>query len=304
MAVTSTDSLRLSCSTYAYSQWQLPEALESIARVGYRGVELLTERLRTRDGGTHEHLRPDWPEERLSEVEAHLHRLGLQVTCVSPGTDFLKPRRGSVQGEVEEVCKNVDLAVRLGAPLVRPFATHDLPEGMGRQEAIDAMTQPLREAGDYAARRGMRIAIENHGIWPGVAQNLADLLAAIGSDAVGLTVHYPRPTAEELLRLVPHKIWHLHLSDRKSDGLNRADVERLRREGLTTEQIAARLGVAVEALRPRPLALGEGDADLLGVVRTLRRHGYGGWYNHEGGPEENPEPTELRSIAYLRQQLS
>ena len=30
----------ISCSTYAYGHWDLGQALESIARVGYAGVEI------------------------------------------------------------------------------------------------------------------------------------------------------------------------------------------------------------------------------------------------------------------------
>jgi sugar phosphate isomerase/epimerase len=297
-------SERLSCSTWAYSRWDLPDALESMARAGYRGVELLTQPLTRTDGTRHEHLRPNWPDEEIAEIQAHIRRLGLVVTCVSPSTDFLEPRYGSIQGEVEEVCRNVDLAVRLGASLVRPFATHDLPAGMERADAIETMAGPLRQTGVYAAGKGVRIAIENHGIWPGIARNMADLLEAIGHDAVGITLHIPRDTAEELLDLAPDKIWHLHLTDRGPERYANPEAARLRQEGLSFPQIAQRLGVSIDEASPKRLALGEGEANLAGIVNTLLEIGYDGWFNHEGGPEPNPEPTEIRSIAYLRQLLA
>lgn len=296
-------SERLSCSTWAYSRWDLPDALESIARVGYRGVELLTQPLTRSDGTRHEHLRPDWPDSKIAEIQEHIERLGLVVTCVSPSTDFLKPRYGSVQGEVEEVCRNVDLAVRLGATLVRPFATHDVPPTMERAEAIEKMAVPLRETGVYAEGKGVRIAIENHGVWPAVASNVVDLLTAIDHDAVGITLHIPRETADELLELAPHKIWHLHLTDRGPEQYDNAEAAGLRREGLSFPQIATRLGISLDQASPRRLALGEGEADLTSIVSTLLQNGYDGWFNHEGGPEANPEPTEERSIAYLKDLL-
>jgi sugar phosphate isomerase/epimerase len=81
------------------------------------------------------------------------------------------------------------------------------------------------------------------------------------------------------------------------------EIRRLRAEGLSREEIAARLGLAVEAVPAGSLALGEGPADLAGIVRAVQATGYGGWWNHEGGPEPDPEPTERRSVDYLKKVL-
>ncbi|HEX2034963.1 MAG TPA: sugar phosphate isomerase/epimerase family protein [Chloroflexota bacterium] len=298
-------SERISCSTYAYGYWEVDRALESIARVGYRGVELLTHGVGRPDGkGGRQviyHLRPEWPEERIAAVQDQVGRLGLQPVCLSPATDFLAPRHGSVQADIDEVCRHVDLAARFGAPLVRPFAADRLPEGMDRDAAIDTIAQALRECGRYAASKGVRLAVENHGQFPGVAENMVAILERADSPAVGLCLHIPRPTAEELIERVPDKIWHMHLSDRGPE--NWREIRRLQAEGLSREEIAARLGVAVETIPERTIALGEGTADLPGIVQAVKATGYDGWWNHEGGPEPNPEPTEERSVAYLKQLL-
>ena len=297
---------RVSCSTYAYSRWELADALASIARVGYRGVEILTQPLRRPDGHggqqPHAHLRPDWPDGRIAAVQEQLGRLRLQPVCLSPSTDFLQPHYGSVQAEIDEVCRTVDLAVRLGAPLVRPFATDAVPEGMDRAAAIGAIGEALRACGRYAEARGARIAVENHGVFPGVAQNMADILRAAGSPAVGLCLHIPRDTAEQLVDLVPDKIWHMHLSDQRPAIWR--DVQHLRRQGLSDTEIAARLDVRPTDLPPEGIALGEGGADLPAIVAAIRRTGYAGWWNHEGSPEADPEPTEQRSFAYLTSLLA
>jgi sugar phosphate isomerase/epimerase len=304
MAAT-TAAEKLSCSTYAYGHWDLDKALDSIAGVGYTGVELLTHGVGRPDGKggrqTNYHLRPDWPEERIAAAEDQLGRLGLQPVCVSPSTDFLEPRHGSVQADIDEVCRHVDLAARLGAPLVRPFAANTLPEGTDRDAAIGAIGEALRECGRYAASKGVRLAVENHGQFPGVSENMVAILRAADHSAVGLCLHIPRSTAEQLIETVPDKIWHMHLAAGQPPRWR--EIQRLRAEGLSREQVAARLGVEVEAVPAGSMALGEGEADLAGIVQAVRATGYSGWWNHEGGPEPNPEPTERRSYAYLRRLL-
>ena len=52
------------------------------------------------------------------------------------------------------------------------------------------------------------------------------------------------------------------------------------------------------------LALGEGETDYIAIIRAVQATGYSGWWNHEGGPEPNPEPTEERSVAFLKEALS
>jgi sugar phosphate isomerase/epimerase len=296
---------RISCSTYAYGHWDLDRALESIARVGYTGVEILTHGVGRPDGQggrqMNYHLRPEWPEERIAAVEEQLGRLKLQPVCVSPSSDFLTPRSGNVQDDVDEVCRHVDLAVRLGAPLVRPFAAYNLPEGMDRETAVGIIAEPLRTCGRYAASKGVRLAVENHGQFPGDSENMVAILRATDHPAVGLTLHIPRPTAEQLIEAVPDKIWHMHLGAGRP--ANWREIQQLRAAGLTREQIAARLGVDVQAVPDGELALGEGEADLAGIVRAVRATGYTGWWNHEGGPGPDPEPVEQRSSAYLRRLL-
>jgi sugar phosphate isomerase/epimerase len=297
--------LKVSCSTYAYSYWELPAALVSIARAGFRGVELLVQPLlRPGSGGRserHHHLRPEWPDSQLEEVRDHLRRLELAPVCISNSTDFLSPRSGSVEGDVDEVRRAVDLAVRFGAPLVRPFATHALPPGIERRDAIRTVGRALHECGRYAEAQGVRLAVENHGPFPSEAPNMVAILRAADSPAVGLCLHIPRDTAEQLIDDVPDLIWHLHLTDNRPPLWREARQLRLR--GVPPAEIAARLGVPVAQLPAESVALGEGGADLPAIVRRIKATGYAGWWNHEGPPEPNPEPTEVRSLAYLERVL-
>ena len=296
---------KISTSTYAYGYWDADKALESIAKVGYKGVEILTHGVGRPDGQggrqMNYHLRPEWPEDKIAAAEEQLDRLNLKPVCLSPASDFLEPRGGSVQADVDEVCRHVDLAARMGAPLVRPFAANNVPEGMDRDTAIGTIAEALRKCGRYAESKGVRLAVENHGQFPGISENMVAILKAIDHPAVGLTLHIPRPTAEQLIDAVPDKIWHMHLGAGQPP--RSREIRQLRSEGLSREQIAERLGIALAEIPEGTWALGEGPADLAGIIEAVRATGYDGWWNHEGGPEPNPEPTEERSVVNLRRLL-
>jgi sugar phosphate isomerase/epimerase len=298
-------ALKISTSTYAYGHWDLDKALESIARVGYTGVEILTHGVRRPDGkGGQEmnyHLRPEWPDERINAVKQQLDKLDLTPNCVSPSSDFITPAHGSVQADIDEVCRHVDLAVKIGAPLVRPFAANRLPEGMTSDAAIKQISDALRTCGQYAQSKGVRIAVENHGEFPGVSEHMIAILKATDHPAIGLTLHIPRNNAEQLVEEVPDKIWHMHLGSPQTK--HGREIRQLRSQGKSREEIASQLGIKVEEVPEGSLALGEGDTDYLAIVRAVQATGYTGWWNHEGGPEPNPEPTEQRSVSFLRRVL-
>ena len=298
-------TLKISTSTYAYGHWDLDKALESIARVGYTGVEILTHGVRRPTPSGQEvnyHLRPEWPDDRIAAVQEQLGKLNLFPNCLSPSSDFITPTHGSVQADIDEVCRHIDLAVRLGAPLVRPFAANRLPEAMDAETAIGQISEALRTCGRYAESKGVRLAVENHGEFPGVSEHMIAILKATDEPAVGLTLHIPRNNAELLIEQVPHKIWHMHLGSPQTK--HGREIRQLRSQGLSREQIAEKLNIPLQEVPERSLALGEGDTDYLAIIRAVQATGYTGWWNHEGGPEPNPEPTELRSVAFLKQTLS
>ena len=247
------------------------------------------------------HLRPEWPEERIAAAEEMLGRLRLQAVCLSPSTDFLEPRHGSVQADVDEVCRHVDLAaVRLGAPLVRPFAANTLPEGMDAETAVGHIAEALREL-------RWRHAPLRASAWR--------WRTTAGSPA-GPGTWWPScaPPTTPRSASASHPPPHGRRIDRRRPGQDLAHAPggrpaphwpeiRPAGGGLTRQEIAAHLGVAVAAVPEGSLALGRAGPTWGPSCRPCAPPATAGGGITRAGRSPTPEPVEQRSYTYLRRLL-
>ena len=65
------------------------------------------------------------------------------------------------QAKIEEAKSAVDMAMVLGAPLIRVFGWHTY-ETEGRDPMFAALARCLHEVCDYGARKGVVVALQNH----------------------------------------------------------------------------------------------------------------------------------------------
>jgi len=295
---------RLSCSNYGYREWRLKEIIPSIARIGYGAVEVVTHGLGWPTGF---HLNPDFDQGYVGRMMEALEAHRVKVSCISPGNDFIKPTRGSVDEEIGHVNRNVDLAVRVGAPCVRIQATalRDVPAGFSRERFIRSLAEPLGRCVDYAGRHGVKLAIETHvGFWAAVTGNMADLLEAVGSPYLGICLHTDAGSLE-LVKSLGAKVFHTHLSESLKAERTAWAARRLMSEGLPEAEAAAKLGVTQDELKealawkPREVHLGEGDIPFRGILAGLRDAGYQGWWNFEGHSTVDPEKDAEAAFNYL-----
>lgn len=292
---------KISISTWGYRKWNLEDAIASIAKIGYKGVEIVTHHLGT---PINYHLTPNMRRTRIEKVKKLTDSLGLKIACISPASDFLKPISGSLKGDIELVKKNIDMALELDCNLVRPLAAWNKPEGMSREEAINVIVKGLKECVKYAEDKGVKLAIENHGLFDHVPDNLIDIVTKVSSDYLGVCLH-TREDFMDILKAIPDKIFHLHLMDFKKLPDDYKTIWNLKWTGLNKNQIASKTGFSMEFVkkvlsqRIPAVSLGEGDLDLETTLKILKEHGYNGWYNYEGHDAENPEEDAKKSYSYI-----
>ncbi|MDR2687730.1 MAG: sugar phosphate isomerase/epimerase [Oscillospiraceae bacterium] len=114
-------------------------------------------------------------------------RLGFPIVCYTVGADFLQAE--SIGAEAERLCKQVDIAQILGAPMMR----HDATRGFqpfraahsGFHEALPLLAKGCRQVTEYAAERGVITMVENHGYFCQDSERIAALVGAVSHPNFG-----------------------------------------------------------------------------------------------------------------------
>lgn len=228
---------RLAVSTNCYHGYTLDQALDGIARAGFQGVEI------SAVVGWAEHLTPGAGRADLDALRAGLARRGLSLVSMSGHSDLTTPE-GVAQFE-----RALDTAAALGIKVVNT--------GIGGHEGGDedeaAFLKSIPAVADYAASRGIVVALETHGSALASGRMGVDLIRRIGRENVRINydtanvVFYGDVRPEDDLPAALPYLASVHLKDKRG-GKGVWDFP----------------------------ALGEGEIDFGSVLETLRAGDYQG----------------------------
>ena len=100
--------------------------------------------------------------EYLMSLKQRTFRLGLDISGTAIGNDFCLPEGDARQKQLAYARTWIDHAALLGAPVIRIFAGR-VPKGDSEEAAIERCIAGINESLDYAAQKGVFLALENHG---------------------------------------------------------------------------------------------------------------------------------------------
>jgi sugar phosphate isomerase/epimerase len=253
--------MKLCFSTLGCPDWSLDQVLACAADNGYEGVELR---------GLHGEMNvPEAPEFSPSNMAATKDRLdgaGCAVACLGSSARFTPQEPDVRRKMLDEVRAYVDLAAALGAPLVRVFGGN-IPEGVSRADCLKYAAQALAQAGEIAAERGVKLALETHDAFSR-GEQVAELLRATHSPAVGALwdIHHPYrqgETFETTMQYLRGTLLHTHVKDSVQEG----DTHRY-------------------------TLLGEGSVPVAEALQLLKDEGYDGYLSLEWEKKWHPEIAE------------
>jgi sugar phosphate isomerase/epimerase len=117
----------------------------------------------------------DFNEDYLLHIKELTFRLGLDISGTAIANDFCLPPGEARDKTLAHTRKWIDYAALMGAPVIRIFAGQ-VPASDSEQSAIDRCAAGINESLDYAAQRGVFLALENHG---GITATPAQMLKII-----------------------------------------------------------------------------------------------------------------------------
>jgi sugar phosphate isomerase/epimerase len=142
-------------------------------------------------------------------LKRHCHLLGLDVSTTPIRNTFTYPAGPEREKEIAHVKRWLDVASELGSPAIRIFAG-DAQKGQPEAEARRNCVESIQACADHAARRGVFLALENHGGVVAEPEGLLEIVEAVKSDWFGVNFdsgnfHGPDPYAD-LARIVPYAV--------------------------------------------------------------------------------------------------
>jgi sugar phosphate isomerase/epimerase len=265
-------------STNAFVKFSVFEAVEKIARLGFRGVELMCDR---------PHLYPpDFQDDDLARLKGLIHDYGLKVTNLNSFTLFavgdtylpswIEPQEERRKIRIEHTQHCLKLAAFLGSKNISVPPGGPL-DSTSRKEAISLFHQGLEQVIPLAEELGIKILIEPEpDLLMENTRQFSSFIRDVKSSAVGLNFdmgHFfcahedPRAAFDELFQWIGH----VHLED---IALNRVHNH---------------------------LIPGRGAMKFLELFKTMVRMGYDGDISLELYPYvDMPEEAGRESLEFLR----
>lgn len=242
----------------------------------------------------------DNPARRAAQLKKRCEKRKLDVPSYCVGAELLVPAERQKQ-VVEELKKHVDAAVELGCASMR----HDVTRGFGEWskdakvgktfEAVCKYIAPaIREVADYAAGRGIKTSLENHGFYMQESKRVEQLIKTVKHPNFALTIDMGNflcvnedPVAA-VRRLAKYAVM-AHVKD-----FHLKDKERSPGTGWfnTPTKIALRGAI-----------LGHGAVDVPAELKLLKKAGYDGYVSLEFEGMEDPAKGVMLGLEYLRKQL-
>jgi len=210
--------MKIGVSSYSYSrlvrsgQMQQIEVIAKAKEMGFDVIEFST--IAVPEGKTLAGF--------AAELKAEAEKVGIEIANYTIGADFLKGSGGDIDAEIERVKTEVDIAVILGVPGMRHDATGGFPaDHVGPKSfaaAIPRLAKGCRAVTEYAATKGIKTMVENHGLFCQDSIRVEALVTAVDHPNFGVLVDMGNficvddDPAMAVGRLLPYA-FHCHAKD-------------------------------------------------------------------------------------------
>ncbi|MGH9434841.1 MAG: sugar phosphate isomerase/epimerase family protein [Terriglobia bacterium] len=219
----------------------------------------------------------------LESVRRAIERRGFEMPMLCCSPDFTAPDAGERRRQVEAEKIRIDVTAALGGRFCRVLSGQRRPE-VSRAQGVQWVAECLRDLTQYAAEKGVVLALENHykdNYWqhPEFAQKsdvFIEILSLIDSPWLGAQFDPSNTLLAgedpiDLLEKIKHRVVTMHASDRRL------------KPGHTLEELRrAEDSVGYAAILSHGV-IGSGLNDFPKIFSILKGVGFDGWVSIEDG---------------------
>jgi sugar phosphate isomerase/epimerase len=131
---------------------------------------------------------PKVPDEKfLNDFKRRAFLLGLDISGTGVRNDFASPDKAKRAADVRHIKEWVEVAARMGAPVLRVFAGKQ-PAGHSWDEVAQWMVEDLKECVAHGKKHGVLIGVQNHGDMLTSAEQTLKIVKMVDSDWFGVIV--------------------------------------------------------------------------------------------------------------------
>lgn len=219
----------------------------------------------------------------IEEVRALSQELALPLSNYAVSANLMGEDRDARHAEVERIKRQIDVAHRLGIPMVRhDLASSGSPSGENSERAFEHFlpfaVESARALADYAGERGISTLLEDHGMFVNGSDRVLRVIDEVDRPNYGLLLDTGnfRCVDEDTLVAVKNCLAAakmVHLKDffvRKNETLHGLD-----------QVCSAWFPSASGEYRLRGSILGQGDLDVWNSLKLIRDAGYDGYVSIE-----------------------
>ena len=184
---------------------------------------------------------PNVPEDTyIARIKHHVHDLGLDISGTGVRNDFATADK-SVRAEgVRHTKEWIEVAARLGAPVIRTFAGPQAPfkewqkaAGEAPRETVEEwMADALRECAEHGQKYGVQVAVQNHGDFLSTGEEHLSLLKRVDHEWCGALVdtgkYFTADPYSDIAIIAPYAVnWQIKETLQSRTDSPRTDFKRL-----------------------------------------------------------------------------
>ncbi len=167
----------------------------------------------------------------VNDFKRRAFELGLDISGTGVRNNFAAPDKAARADDVEHVKQWIEVAARLGAPVVRVFAG-PAPEGYTFDQVAEWMTDDLRKCVEHGQKYGVLVGIQNHDDTLKTGEQVLKIIQKVDSDWFGAIVdtgYFLRNDPyEEIARVLPYAVnWQVKEKVDGPQGTTRTDLVKL-----------------------------------------------------------------------------